>query len=172
MKNLDLLAAETAQEIITKTRTHMVKEKDGKESEKSIDAGKVDNLVTKALGVLQENGVYAALLYLYSRSADEQPVAKQIRLRLLHLTSEFTLTPPTDRQMGDKVVVEDAQASAALQFLTDHICNDLDRLLLIKQLWEQTLIYARYGAKAREAEEKAREDAAKARPAEEAKTKP
>src|SRR5579883_590535 len=159
MRNLDLLAAQTAQKIIADTT-------DGQK------AAKVDNLITKALGVLQENGVYAALLYLYSRSADEQPVARQIRLQLLHLTSELALRPPTDKQVGDKVVVEDAPASAALQFLTDHICGNLDRLLLVKQLWEQTLIYARYGAKAREAEEKAREDAAKARPTEEAKTKP
>lgn len=159
MRNLDLLAAQTAQKIIADTT-------DGQK------AAEVDNLITKALGVLQENGVYAGLLYLYSRSAGEQPVAKQIRLRLLHLTSELALTPPTDRQVGNKVIVEDAKASTALQFLTDHICNDLDRLLLIKQLWEQTLIYARYGTKAREAEEKAREDAAKARLAEEAKTKP
>lgn len=159
MRNLDLLAAQTAQKIIADTT-------DGQK------AAKVDNLITKALGVLQENGVYAVLLYLYSRSADEQPVARQIRLRLLHLTSELALRPPTDRQVGDKVVVENAQASAALQFLTDHICGNLDRLLLVKQLWEQTLIYARYGAKAREAEEKAREDAAKAGLAEGAKTKP
>ena len=159
MKNLDLLAAQTAQKIIADTT----------DGHKATD---VDNLITKALGVLQENGVYAGLLYLYSRSASEQPVAKQIRLQLLHLTSELTLTPPTDIQAGNKVVVEDARASTALQFLTDHICNDLDRLLMVKQLWEQTLIYARYGAKAREAEEKAREDEIKARLAEEAKTKP
>ena len=159
MKNLDLLAAQTAQKIIADTT----------DGHKATD---VDNLITKALGVLQENGVYAGLLYLYSRSAGEQPVAKQIRLRLLHLTSELALTPPTDRQGGNKMVVEDARASTALQFLTDHICNDLDRLLMVKQLWEQTLIYARYGAKAREAEEKAREDETKVRLAEEAKTKP
>src|SRR6266496_216070 len=151
MKNLDLLAAQTAQKIITDTTNG-----DNKVSD-------VDNLVTKALGVLQENGVYAGLLYLYSRSANEQTLAKQIRMQLLHLTSELALTPPTDRQVGNKVVVEDAKASIALQFLTDHICNDLDRLLLVKQLWEQTLIYARYGAKAREAEEKAREDETKAK---------
>jgi len=159
MKNLDLLAAQTAQKIIADTT----------DGHKATD---VDNLITKALGVLQENGVYAGLLYLYSRSAGEQPVAKQIRLRLLHLTSELALTPPTDRQVGNKMVVEDARASTALQFLTDHICNDLDRLLMVKQLWEQTLIYGRYGAKAREAEEKAREDETKVRLAEEAKTKP
>jgi len=159
MKNLDLLAAQTAQKIIADTT----------DGHKATD---VDNLITKALGVLQENGVYAGLLYLYSRSAGEQPVAKQIRLRLLHLTSELALTPPTDRQGVNKMVVEDARASTALQFLTDPICNDLDRLLMVKQLWEQTLIYGRYGAKAREAEEKAREDETKVRLAEEAKTKP
>ncbi len=125
MKNLDLLAAQTAQKIIADTTN-------------GHKASDVDNLITKALGVLQENGVYAGLLYLYSRSTSEQPVAKQIRIQLLHLTSGLALTPPTDRQVGNKVVVEDAKASIALQFLTDHICNDLDRLLLVKQLWEQT----------------------------------
>jgi len=44
-----------------------------------------------------------------------------------------------------------------LKFVTDQICGDLNRLLLVKQLWEQTLIYARYGAKARDAEEKERQ---------------
>lgn len=142
MKDLDLFAAKAAQDIISNT-----------EKQKATD---VENLITKALGVLQENGVYAALLYLYSRSVGEQPVAKQIRLHLLHLTSELALKPPTDRQVDNKVTVEDAKASIALQFLTSYICNDLDRLLLVKQIWEQTLIYARYGAKAQEAEKKER----------------
>jgi hypothetical protein len=47
--------------------------------------------------------------------------------------------------------------------LTDSVCNDLDKLLLVKQLWEQTLIYARYGAKARGIEDKIAEDAKKAK---------
>jgi len=154
-KDLDWLAARTAQAIITNT--------------KSQDAGGVDNLTTKALGVLQENGGYAGLLYLYSRSESEQVIAKQIRTQLLHLTSELSLSPPTDRRVGNELVVEDAKAGIALKFLTDNVCSDLDSLLLVKQIWEQTLIYARYGAKAREAEEKAHEDEAKARLAEEAK---
>jgi len=153
VKNLDLLAAQTAQGIISNT-----------EKQKASD---VENLITKALGVLQENGVYAALLYLYSRSSkNEQPIAQQTRLHLLHLTSELALKPPTDRQVEDKIVIEDAKASIALQFLTDRICNDLDRLLLVKQLWEQTLIYARYGAKAQEAEVKEREGKNKRKEAE------
>lgn len=127
MKNLDLIAAEAAQTIITNTR--------------GPKASEVDNLVTKALGVLQENGVYAVLLYLYSRtSGADKDVAEKAREKLLSLTSELGLSKPAS-----------TRASDALKFLTDNICNDLDRLLLVKQLWEQTLIYTRYGAKARSA---------------------
>lgn len=127
MKNLDLIAAEAAQTIITNTR--------------GPKASEVDNLVTKALGVLQENGVYAVLLYLYSRtSGTDKVVAEKAREKLLSLTSELGLSEPVS-----------TRASDALKFLTDNICNDLDRLLLVKQLWEQTLIYTRYGAKVRSA---------------------
>jgi len=129
MKNLDLLAAQAAQAIITDTSKQA--------------AADVDNLVTKALGVLQENGAYAGLLYLYSRTnATDKPIAEKTRLKLLSLTSELGLSVPARTDAG-----------TALKFLTDNICNDLDRLLLVKQLWEQTLIYARYGAKARSAAE-------------------
>ncbi len=129
MKNLDLIAARTAQAIINETNQQ--------------EAGEVDNLITKALGVLQENGVYAAMLYLYSRtSAADKAVAEKTRKRLLDLTAELGLPR-----------LANTDPSAALKFLTDNVCNDLDRLLLVKQLWEQTLIYARYGAKARSAAE-------------------
>ena len=128
MRNLDLIAARTAQEIIQATR-----------EQKSTD---VDNLVTKALGVLQENGVYAAMLYLYSRTSNDKPIAEKVRHRLIDLEKELELQVPEQRD-----------ASTILKFLTDKICDDLDRLLLVKQMWEQTLIYARYGAKARSAAE-------------------
>lgn len=135
MKNLDLLAAEAAQAIINQTG-------DSK-------AADVENLVTKALGVLQENGVYAALLYLYSRSSkNEQPIAQQTRNKLLGVLREAGLPSPGQQEKGVKDV---------LKFVTDQICGDLNRLLLVKQLWEQTLIYTRYGAKARDAEEKERQ---------------
>ncbi|MGI9057475.1 MAG: hypothetical protein ACR2H5_02770 [Ktedonobacteraceae bacterium] len=135
MKNLDLIAAQAAQAIISSTRT------------KKYDVNNVENLVTKALGVLQENGVYASMLYLYSRSnAAEKPIAEECRYNLLSITSELGLQAPAR-----------PNASTALKFLTDRVCNDLDRLLLVKQLWEQTLIYTRYGAKAWSAE-KTQED--------------
>ncbi len=124
MRNLDLLAAQTAQQIIADTM--------------SFKPAEVDNLATKALGVLQENGVYAAMLFLFSRGDKDGQIASSVRLRLLQLAAQEILNQSTP----------DNQAQAALQFVTDHISNDLDTLLLVKQVWEQTLIYVRYGAKA------------------------
>ncbi len=120
--NLDLESAKTAQAIITET----------KESE----ASEVENLITKTLGVLQENGVYACMLFLYSRTSKSDKI---VRKKLLGI-AERLVDDPENRD----------EAEYVLKFLTDNICNDIDTLLLTKQLWEQTLIYARYGAKARE----------------------
>jgi len=36
-----------------------------------------------------------------------------------------------------------------LKYITDKVTTDLERLLLAKEVLEQMLIYARYGAKAR-----------------------
>ena len=131
MRNIDLIAAEAAQGIIKATRGIKIKGE-------SIKATDTENLITKALGVLQENGVYAALLYLYSRTSDtDKLVAEKAREKLLDMTSELALSPPPNKD-----------ATPALEFLTEKVCRNLDTLLLVKQMWEQTLIYARYGAKA------------------------
>src|SRR6266568_3797913 len=161
--NLDWHAAQAAQTIVKNTRTIKVKDK-------PIEANSLDNLTTKTLGILQENGVYAALLYLYSRGGEGELVAKQIRRQLLRLTP--LLLPSLEKEIKDKIVAEDVMAEIALNFMTEHICKDLDILLLAKQLWEQTLIYTRYGAKAWDAEEEARkakerEEAEKAQKAQE-----
>jgi len=89
---------------------------------------------------LQENGVYACMLYLYSRtSVADKAVGKKTSKQLLKLTENIGKKPPPDSATNDDVLL----------FLTDEICTDLDTLLFVKQLWEQTLTYARYGAKAR-----------------------
>lgn len=125
MRNLDTLAAQTAQQVITDTG--------------SFKASEVENLATKALGVLQENGLYAAAIFLYSRSGTDAKIAPFVRKGLLGLAAQEVVEQPTPED----------QAQPALKFVTDHIAGDLDTLLLVKQLWEQTLIYVRYGAKAR-----------------------
>src|SRR5438874_9718114 len=102
--NLDWHAAKSAQTIVKNTRTIKVK-KNGKEE--SIEASSLDNLTTKTLGILQENGVYAALLYLYSRGDKEQFIAKQIRKQLLRLT--LLLLPSLEKdekEKADEIVAE------------------------------------------------------------------
>ncbi|AKB52622.1 hypothetical protein MSBRW_3369 [Methanosarcina barkeri str. Wiesmoor] len=128
--NLDLEAARTSQEIMKNTM--------GKQSKS------VENLVTKTLGVLQENGIYACMLFLCSRSNTEKEIAKIIRSELLKMTDfveKISLNSDNSKEIPDKEILE---------FLTNNICNDIDMLFFTKQLWEQTLIYTRYGAKARE----------------------
>lgn len=124
MRNLDLLAAQTAQQIIADTMRFKPAE--------------VDNLATKALGVLQENGVYAVMLFLFSRSGKDAQIASPVRQQLLQLAAQELVNQPTPD--------DEAQA---LSFVASKICDNLDTLLLVKQVWEQTLIYIRYGAKAR-----------------------
>jgi len=122
--NLDYETAKTAQRIIAKSQGN--------------EPSDVENLATKALGVLQENGVYACLLYLYSRTNNtESPISQIIRQELLALTELAGKKSPVDG------------AETVLKFINENICNDLETLLLTKKLWEQTLIYTRYGAKAR-----------------------
>lgn len=117
--NLDQLAAQYAQKIV-------------------IDGGAdIENLITKTLGVLQEQGVYACLLFLFSRTSNEKNLAAKTRPHLYNLLKElpaFATSEITDQN--------------ALKFFADTVCDDLDTLLLVKELYEQTLIYARYGAKA------------------------
>ena len=123
--NLDIYAARCAQEIIAKTN-----EKTSKE---------VENLITKTLGILQDNGVYACLLYLYSCSdRGDDEIGGIIRINLINILAYLNKTPPNGAESKDM-----------LRYFGDEICNDLDVLLMTKQIWEQTLIYARYGAKAR-----------------------
>jgi len=121
--NLDRLAAERAQEIIRRTG--------GK------TASEVDTTVTKSLGVLQENGVYACFLYLLAKEKENGVVVVEEMLNLLDGLGFGWGKPMT------------TGAEAVLKHITDKVTHDLERLLLSKETLEQMLIYARYGAKAR-----------------------
>lgn len=122
--NLDRLAAERAQEIIRRTS--------GKK------ASDIDNTITKSLGVLQENGVYACFLYLLAKEKENSDVVVGEMLNLLDGLG-FGWGKPTN-----------SEAEAVLKHLTEKVTADLERLLLAKETLEQMLIYARYGAKARD----------------------
>lgn len=117
--NLDYLAAKHAQELV-------------KEKQKADD---LEKSLTKTLGVLQENGVYACFLYLYAR---EKEIGETAITHLLNLLKDLALGEPQNRQQETVL--------AWLQSLTQNLPN----LLLARGALEQMLIYARYGAKARQ----------------------
>jgi len=114
IQNLEYLAARHAQELLAKKH-------------KDIDIN--ENTITKTLGVLQENGVYACFLYLLAREKQAgEVVVKEMR------------------QMLEAVGVDNSPANDLdyAQILTE----SLPTLLLAKEALEQMLIFARYGAKA------------------------
>jgi hypothetical protein len=132
--NLDYLAAKFAQAVVNQNK------QDGRKPDD------VDNLVTKALGVLQENGIYACGLYLSSRTQPkEQDIAATVRAETLKLLEAlpFGWSRPTRDN-----------TEATLTYLAEKVAGDpsLERLLLAKETLEQMFIYARYGAKAWKAE--------------------
>lgn len=122
--NLDRLAAQHAQKIINNTS--------GKK------ASDVDNTVTKALGVLQENGIYACFLYLKAKEKENGDVVVEEMLNLLE-----GLGFGWGKPVGNS-------ATEVLRHISEKVTSDLQRLLLAKETLEQMLIYARYGAKARD----------------------
>jgi hypothetical protein len=123
--NLDYLAARHAQQLIQSTQQGQ--------------ASEVDNTVTKALGVLQENGVYACFLYLF---ASEQKNGRAVAEEMLALLAALDFP---DRPAN-------ASTEATLRYVAEKVTSDLPRLLLAREALEQMLIYARYGAKARDAQ--------------------
>jgi hypothetical protein len=143
---LDKLCAKTAQDII-----------DGRNG---ADPKVIDGFTTKALGVLQEQGVYAAVLFLFSRfGSTEGNVARLLMAHLLRLLSDGELSglganyPNIAVEGITSKWVQNNQASILRHFADgvngqNGIATNLQRLLAVKALFEQTLIYVRYGAKA------------------------
>lgn len=113
------------------------------------EAQALDRVVTKALGVFQDAGVYAGLLYLYSCSPRDQEYARAVGQELLGLLGRRALAPLDVAFPGDA----GRWAEVAAYLTADGgLTTDLDKLLLAKDLFEQALIYARYAAKAAVAE--------------------
>ena len=98
----------------------------------------LETVATKTLGVLQENGVYAAVLYTFTRADKHKKAADAVRAGLLAMAPQLGLAAaPTHGRPAD-----------VLAHVTETVCKNLDRMLLVKQVWEQALIYTRFGAKA------------------------
>jgi hypothetical protein len=135
MNNLDYIAAKTGQNILSSLQI------DKKENEKSVKK-ELEKLINDALLVLHNNGVYACILYLYA-SEKKKDVAKKIAEKLLYSVKEALgiVFENLDEQINEPERV--------LNIVNEKICNNVDTLFLVKNLWERILIYARYGAKAK-----------------------
>lgn len=128
MQNLDLLCAQSGYEMCKE-----VNQQYNNQSPK-VSKAKTENLFTRSLGVLQENGVYAFFLYLASRSGSEKKGAEKLKEQAGLLLREAKINPlePVDDPLET----------------VRGLAENLDDLLLAKRLLEQALIYARYHAKA------------------------
>jgi hypothetical protein len=147
-RNLDYVAAEAATRIC-----EMV----GPAG--AVRANDAENVFTKALGVLQECGPFACSLYLLSRSGSneglrgagaEETVACRTLAGLISLSNgaAFGSIQPEWKLGG---VLEAERVSSSKKKIIEHMVQvasvDLDRLMLIKQVWEQVLTYSRYMAR-------------------------
>jgi hypothetical protein len=133
--NLDYVASQHAQKIV----------KDVHEKNKNMKD--LYNVSTKALGVLQEQGVYAVILFLLSRSKQELIVSKSICESLYTVLRKV---PHVEEKVG--ISLSEMEPENVLDIFSD-ITNKMDVLLLVRALYEKILVYTRYGAKAAEKEE-------------------
>ena len=151
---LDYLAAKTAQEIASVIGVRV-------KNDKKVEANDLETLATKALGVLQSQGVYALALFLFSRSGketdpsqmkSEERVATQLLSWLWFLRNPIqalsSLQKKNKKFEPDKSYEEINNNKKEMLEAFAELSQDLDTLLLVRDLYEQTLIYARYHAKA------------------------
>lgn len=124
-QNLDRLCAQFGYEIADTVFEHM-----GRRAESHI---------TKSLGVLQEDGMYAFFLYQESRGDVEKNGAKALAEQAHEFLKQAGIEP-FDRVDDPLEAVRGNKEAPALG---DH----LDELLLAKRLLQQALIYARYHVK-------------------------
>ena len=92
----------------------------------------LENLVTSALAILEEQGIYALFLFLKTRGGNE---GKNISNPLYDFLKETPWQAP--------LLSDNADVFSSLQ----EMAKDLDKLLLARDLVRQTLVYARYHAR-------------------------
>lgn len=98
------------------------------------DVKKAETLITKALSVLQEQGLYAFGLFCRSRSGGEKEKAEKI----VELTKEM---------LNKLSLIEDGDLLEVIR-KDGGLASDIDKLIFAVQMLEKALIYARYHAKA------------------------
>lgn len=118
MENLDMKCAELGQQLAANSQIE-------------------EQLVTDVLGVLEEQGLYAAFLFAKARGGDGGKSVCDRVFRFLRSTPQYS--PLAGSKGSDDIFV-----------VLKDLATDLDNLLLARDLVRQALVYARYHAKARE----------------------
>jgi len=95
----------------------------------------LENNLKKAIGVLQEDGVYAMFLWLESKD-------KAIRLKLIKLLNESEIKLYL---LSDSKKFDDDFARFCENLM--EVAKDIDKLFFMKKILERTLTYALYHAK-------------------------
>lgn len=98
------------------------------------DAKKLETTVTKALGVLIEDGLFAYTVWLESQGKSEEKYATEISKKSLDLLRDSRVNLTKKNMLRDAVL---------------EISENIQKTLLARQLLERMLVYARYRAKAR-----------------------
>lgn len=114
MENLDLRCAELGEQLSTTAD---------------------EKLLTDALSVLEEQGVYAFFLFLSARGKKPGEEVGNLCKRFLQQTPSGSPLLPDD-------------ANTDVFSLLQNLSQDLDNLLFARDLLRQALVYARYHAKA------------------------
>lgn len=127
MLNLDYRCMECAQEIVNSI--------DKSDSKKMKD---LENNLRKALGVLQEDGVYAMFLWLEKN-------AKGVRKELIEFFNKEDELRKYFLESKESFSQDFDEFCKNLQ----EVAKDIDKLLFMKKLLERTLTYALYHAKAK-----------------------
>jgi len=123
MENLDRLCAEYGYKFADEIKKAL-----------NSDAKKAESLITKTLGVLQEQGLYAFTLFCESRGSTEKEGAEKMKEITKELFKKLSL-------INNDGLLDEIRKNNGL-------ASRLDDLLLAIQVLEKSLIYARYHAKA------------------------
>ena len=108
-------------------------------------ANDAENIITKSLAVLAEQGLYAFGLFLATRRNQHQAPALRINQEARRLLQSAALVTPEQMRAPD---MPSFYRSLTAAQPGESPSEALRRILLSKQLLETTLTYGRYAAKA------------------------
>ena len=166
--NLDYLAAKYAR----KMAQEMVGQDYGRRDDGSpggqVKADQARNTIQKTLGILQESGLYAVIVWLLSRSGSVTGAQETWRrncsnaeklcsLTVLSNLFQLANTPqlgstgialPERMEINAWTINPQQNKESILEHFSETIIGDLDRLIFTRHLYEQTLVYALFITKA------------------------